>query len=81
MAATSNLRCAPWAAAAASRALLAARTRGVRGPHPRRAGCPALFSSLSTPPPGAAAVDAQLLRVINYEISCAQQDCKKRDWV
>ncbi|TVU19661.1 hypothetical protein EJB05_35824, partial [Eragrostis curvula] len=85
MAVTSNLRRVPWAAwaAAAARDLLAARIRGFRAPHPhpRRAGCPALFSSLSTPQPGAAAAaEAQLLRVINFEISCAQQDCKKRDW-
>ncbi|KAK3135396.1 hypothetical protein QOZ80_5BG0418380 [Eleusine coracana subsp. coracana] len=79
MAVTSNLRRAPWAAASAARGLLAARIRGVRAPHTHPAR--ALLSSLSTPQPGAAAaVDAHLLRVINYEISCAQQDCKKRDW-
>ena len=75
-------RCEPWAAAAA-RGLLASRSVWRVHPpqtHPHRAECSALLSSLSAPQPGAAA-DAQLLRVINYEISCAQQDCKKRDWV
>ncbi|CAL4893888.1 unnamed protein product [Urochloa decumbens] len=80
MAISSALRRAPWAAAA--RGLLASRS-GWRArpphPHPHRAERSALLSSLSAPQPGAAA-DAQLLRVINYEISCAQQDCKKRDW-
>ena len=40
-----------------------------------------LFSLPSPRPQPGAAAEAQLLRVINYEISCAQQDCKKRDWV
>jgi len=69
-------------AAAAARGLLASRSGWCVHPpqtHPHRAECSALLSSLSAPQPGAAA-DAQLLRVINYEISCAQQDCKKRDW-
>jgi hypothetical protein len=80
MAISSGLRRAPWAAA---RGLLASRSGWrVQPPQtqPQRAECSALLSSISAPQPGAAA-DAQLLRVINYEISCAQQDCKKRDWV
>ncbi|PVH62280.1 hypothetical protein PAHAL_3G255000 [Panicum hallii] len=79
MAISSGLRRAPWAAA---RGLLASRSGWrVQPPQtqPQRAECSALLSSISAPQPGAAA-DAQLLRVINYEISCAQQDCKKRDW-
>ncbi|KAL6619127.1 hypothetical protein ACP70R_034266 [Stipagrostis hirtigluma subsp. patula] len=80
MAISSALRRAPWAAAAAARSLLATRSgRRVGPPHPHRAESSALFSSLSAPQPGAAA-EAHLLRVINFEISCAQQDCKKRDW-
>lgn len=82
MATSAVLRRAPRAAAAA-RSLLGAMS-GSRVPPPRRlpyrAERSALLSSLSAPQPGAAA-DAHLLRVINYEISCAQQDCKKRDWV
>ncbi|KAL6609869.1 hypothetical protein ACP70R_039838 [Stipagrostis hirtigluma subsp. patula] len=82
MAISSALRRAPWAVAAAARGLLATRS-GRRlhppHPHPHRAESSALFSSLSAPQPSAAA-DAHLLRVINFEISCAQQDCKKRDW-
>ena len=81
MATSAALRRAPWAAAA--RGLLGAMS-GSRVPPPRRlpyrAERSAALSSLSDPQPGAAA-DAHLLRVINYEISCAQQDCKKRDWV
>ncbi|RCV17443.1 hypothetical protein SETIT_3G220000v2 [Setaria italica] len=80
MAISSALRRAPWAAAA--RGLLAARSGWrvhPRQPHPHRAECSALLSSLSAPQLSAVA-DAQLLRVINYEISCAQQDCRKRDW-
>ncbi|CAL4901090.1 unnamed protein product [Urochloa decumbens] len=80
MAISSALRRAPWAAAA--RGLLASRSAWRAHhpqPRPHRAERSALLSSLSAPQPGAAA-DAQLLRVINYEISCAQQDCKKRDW-
>ncbi|CAN6346605.1 unnamed protein product [Urochloa humidicola] len=80
MAISSALRLAPWAAAA--RGLLASRS-GWRAhpsqPRPHHTEYSALLSSVSAPQPGAAA-DAQLLRVINYEISCAQQDCKKRDW-
>ncbi|RLM99085.1 uncharacterized protein C2845_PM06G19720 [Panicum miliaceum] len=79
MAISSGLRRAPWAAA---RGLLASRSGWrVQPPQtqPHRAECSALLSSISAPQPGAA--DAQLLRVINYEISCAQQDCKKRDWL
>ena len=83
MATSAALRRAPWASASAARGLLAAMS-GCRVPPPHRlpyrAERSALLSSLSAPQPGAAA-DAHLLRVINYEISCAQQDCKKRDWV
>ncbi|CAN6337418.1 unnamed protein product [Urochloa humidicola] len=81
MAISSALRRAPWAAAAA-RGLLTSRSGWRAHPpqlSPYRAECSALLSSVSAPQPGAAA-DAQLLRVINYEISCAQQDCKKRNW-
>ncbi|KAJ1263194.1 hypothetical protein BS78_09G165400 [Paspalum vaginatum] len=80
MAITSALRRAPWAAAV--RGLLAARSGSRVSPPrplpPHRAEHSASLSSLSAPQPSAA--DAHLLRVINYEISCAQQDCKKRDW-
>jgi hypothetical protein len=85
MATSAALRRAPWAAAAtAARGLLGAMSVSrVPPPHrrlPYRAERSALLSSLSAPQPGAAA-DAHLLRVINYESSCAQKDCKKRDWV
>ncbi|KAM3404480.1 hypothetical protein ACQJBY_007524 [Aegilops geniculata] len=81
MAITSALRRAPRAAAAA-RALLAAlgspRSGRVGPPHPRAAPV-APLSSLSAPQPSAVA-DAQLLRVITYEISRAQLDCRNRNW-
>ncbi|KAL6841336.1 hypothetical protein ACP4OV_028854 [Aristida adscensionis] len=78
-------RRAPWAAAAASaRGVLATRSScQVRPPHPHSAESAALFSSRSgsAPQPGAAAAAAaHLVRVISFEISCAQKDCRKRDW-
>ncbi|XP_062180688.1 uncharacterized protein At2g39795, mitochondrial-like [Phragmites australis] len=79
--AISALRRAPWAAAAARGLLGSGRVHGPRPSqtHLHRAERSALFSSFSSPQPGAAA-DAHLFRVINFEISCAQQDCKKSDW-
>ncbi|XP_044457640.1 uncharacterized protein At2g39795, mitochondrial [Triticum aestivum] len=81
LAIASALRRAPRAAAAA-RALLAAlgspRSGRVGPPHPRAAPV-APLSSLSAPKPSAVA-DAQLLRVITYEISRAQLDCRNRNW-
>ncbi|KAF8719578.1 hypothetical protein HU200_024315 [Digitaria exilis] len=77
MAISSALRRAPWAAACG---LLASRSSWrVHPPQGHRAEFSAPLSFLYGPQPGAAA-DAHLLRVINYEISCAQLDCKKRDW-
>ncbi|KAM3410854.1 hypothetical protein ACQJBY_002836 [Aegilops geniculata] len=81
MAIACALRRAPRAAAAA-RALFAAlgspRSGRVGPPHPRAAPVGPL-SSLSAPQPSAVA-DAQLLRVITYEISRAQLDCRNRNW-
>ncbi|XP_020165658.1 uncharacterized protein At2g39795, mitochondrial [Aegilops tauschii subsp. strangulata] len=81
MAIASALRRAPRAAAAA-RALFVAlgspRSGRVGPPHPRAAPV-APLSSLSAPQPSAVA-DAQLLRVITYEISRAQLDCRNRNW-
>uniref|UniRef100_A0A0E0DSD1 Uncharacterized protein n=1 Tax=Oryza meridionalis TaxID=40149 RepID=A0A0E0DSD1_9ORYZ len=90
MAVSSTLRGArahhpSWAAAA--RGLLASWGAGSGGRvrHPRHhihhrhgAASASLFSSLSSPQTSAA--DAQLLRVINMEISYAQKDCKNRNW-
>uniref|UniRef100_A0A0D9WH89 Mitochondrial glycoprotein domain-containing protein n=1 Tax=Leersia perrieri TaxID=77586 RepID=A0A0D9WH89_9ORYZ len=87
MAISSTLHRAPsWAAAA--RGLLAnwrSRSGGlVRAPrrHGYGHGGPfaSAFSALSGQQMSAAAADAQLLRVINMEISYAQQDCKNRNW-
>ncbi|XP_037439776.1 uncharacterized protein At2g39795, mitochondrial-like [Triticum dicoccoides] len=81
MAIASALRRAPRAAAAA-RALLAALGSpcgGRVGPPHHRAAPIAPLSSLSAPQPSAVA-DAQLLRVITYEISRAQLDCRSRNW-
>lgn len=84
MAVSSTLRRArahpSWAAAA--RGLLATWGAGSGGRvrHPRHGAASAsLFSSLSSSQTSAA--DAQLLRVINMEISYAQKDCKNRNWV
>ncbi|XP_044978566.1 uncharacterized protein At2g39795, mitochondrial-like [Hordeum vulgare subsp. vulgare] len=81
MAISSALRRAPMAAAAA-RALLAAlgspRSGRVGSPH-HGAAPVAPLSSLSAPQPSAVA-EAQLLRVITYEISCAQLDCRNINW-
>ncbi|KAG8042942.1 hypothetical protein GUJ93_ZPchr0465g6483 [Zizania palustris] len=88
MAVSSTLRRAPWAAAAAARGLLASWSARSVGRVPTAqhqvpshgAVCASsLFSSLSGPQASAAA-DAQLLRIINMEISYAQKDCKNRDW-
>ncbi|BAF17642.1 uncharacterized protein At2g39795, mitochondrial [Oryza sativa Japonica Group] len=83
MAVSSTLRRArshpSWAAAA--RGLLATWGAGSGGRvrHPRHGAASAsLFSSLSSSQTSAA--DAQLLRVINMEISYAQKDCKNRNW-
>ncbi|CAM0955228.1 unnamed protein product [Alopecurus aequalis] len=80
MASASALRRAPRAAAA--RALLAALgsrpSSRVRPPH-HRAASASPFSSIPAPQRIAAA-DAQLLRVINFEISSAQSDCRKPNW-
>ncbi|KAF0923949.1 hypothetical protein E2562_007772 [Oryza meyeriana var. granulata] len=86
MAISSTLCRAPfWVAAA--RGHLANWSAGSGGCvlHPRNhvhrhgAASASLFSSLSGLQASAAAA-AQLLRVINMEISYAQKDCKKRDW-
>ncbi|KQK05940.1 uncharacterized protein At2g39795, mitochondrial [Brachypodium distachyon] len=73
----STLRRAPRSAAA--RGLLAALSGRVRPTHHHRAASVSPFSSVPSPQLSAAA-EAQLIRVINFEISCAQNDCRKRDW-
>ncbi|KAL5202302.1 hypothetical protein ABZP36_013254 [Zizania latifolia] len=85
MAVSSTLRRAPWAAAAARGLLVSWSARSVgrvlTAPHhvpSHGAVCASLFSSLSGTQ--ASAADAQLLRIINMEISYAQKDCKNRDW-
>jgi len=76
MAIASALRRAPRAAALL--ATLASRPGGrVRPPH-HRAASVSPFSSIPAPQPSAA--DAQLLRVLNFEISRAQSECRKPNW-
>ncbi|XP_006654503.1 uncharacterized protein At2g39795, mitochondrial [Oryza brachyantha] len=87
MAISSTLRRVPYCAPAA-RGLLAAWGAGSGGfaLHPRNhvhrhgASSASLFSSLPGLQMSAAAADAQLLRVINMEISYAQKDCRNRNW-
>ncbi|KAM0873428.1 hypothetical protein ACQ4PT_038061 [Festuca glaucescens] len=76
MAIASALRRAPRAAALL--AALGSRAGGRVRPLHRRAACVSPFSSLPAPQPSAA--DAQLLRVINFEISSAQSECRKPNW-
>jgi hypothetical protein len=77
MAIASALRRAPRAAALL--AALGSRAGGRVHPLHRRAAHVSPFSSIPAPQPSAA--DAQLLRVINFEISSAQSECRKPNWV
>ncbi|XP_047044318.1 uncharacterized protein At2g39795, mitochondrial-like [Lolium rigidum] len=76
MAIASALRRAPRAAALL--AALGSRAGGRVLPLHHRAAHVSPFSSLPAPQPSAA--DAQLLRVINFEISSAQSECRKPNW-
>ncbi|KAK1697688.1 hypothetical protein QYE76_014385 [Lolium multiflorum] len=76
MAIASALRRVPRAAALL--AALGSRAGGLVRPLHRPAACVSPFSSLPSPQPSAA--DAQLLRVINFEISSAQSECRKPNW-
>ncbi|KAM0851675.1 hypothetical protein ACQ4PT_052277 [Festuca glaucescens] len=71
-----TLRACPRAVALL--AALGSRAGGRVRPLHRRAACVSPFSSLPASQPSAA--DAQLLRVINFEISSAQSDCRNPNW-